>query len=301
MRPGLGTVLRTLGHAPATGGTPPSAPTVTAVNDETGTSITLTIDGDAGATNYAYYRAYGTAGWTAGLSRSGDGDIQQTGLTAETLYHAFAISKDAEDRYSLPSDVVEIRTTVPAADASDLSGTATSTTANTFTDTGKTFPTAGDGRAGVPVLWLDGDAEGVIGIILSNTATEITVDANWDTQPAAGDKYAIGAIPFRFATGWLDLRRPADNIFADTWKRVRTATVFMNNDNTIVADLTLELYADLDDTTPLSTAAVDLREDRVKVALPGYGRHFMLVGYNNDVDVPIRILKIVLDVVFPEN
>jgi len=82
----------------------PTAPTLVAANDGTGTSFTATLAGVAGATHTIYYRAKAPRmgrSWTTGLSRVGDGALQQTGLT-DTAIEAVAVSSLAGE-LSLPS------------------------------------------------------------------------------------------------------------------------------------------------------------------------------------------------------
>lgn len=84
----------------------PSTPTISGVNDATGTSATITIDGDAGTTNYIYYKKVGAALWTLFGSRVGDGDIVVTGLTQDP-YDFIGISSTA-GMYSLFSNQIEV-------------------------------------------------------------------------------------------------------------------------------------------------------------------------------------------------
>jgi len=113
MRPGiLGNVLLTLGQVGAgTAATPPSTPEVSVADDGTGTSATVTVDGDAGATHLVYYRLSTAWAWTSGGSRSGDGTVQITGLTLHRRYVIVAVSRSAAGVYSLPSSPAAVRTT----------------------------------------------------------------------------------------------------------------------------------------------------------------------------------------------
>ena len=86
-------------------GATPDAPTVTASDDETGTSITVTFSAsDTGVTNYLYYKLRTASAWTAAGNRSGDGTIQVTGLTQGSYYDFIGISASGSV-YSLPSSV----------------------------------------------------------------------------------------------------------------------------------------------------------------------------------------------------
>lgn len=84
----------------------PSTPTITGVNDATGTSATITIDGDSGATNYVYYKKVENEEWTQFGSRVGDGDIVVTGLE-KSLYDFIGISLVA-GVWSLFSNQIEL-------------------------------------------------------------------------------------------------------------------------------------------------------------------------------------------------
>lgn len=88
----------------------PAAPDITVANDGTGTSVTVTIDGPAGATNYVYYLLPGAASWTAGGNRAGDGDIVVGSLTEGKTYEFVAVAYNGT-AYSLPSEVRQMRVT----------------------------------------------------------------------------------------------------------------------------------------------------------------------------------------------
>lgn len=79
----------------------PNAPTLSVVNTGTGTSVTATLAGDAAVTHRLFYKKRADAAWTTGLTRSGDGIITQTGLTANNRYEVIAVSDNGD--YSLPS------------------------------------------------------------------------------------------------------------------------------------------------------------------------------------------------------
>ena len=88
----IGTVLQSLGPDPAGEGAP-TAPTIEVVNDGTGTSFTVTVTGsDEGSTNTIYYWTDDDDAPVEGLSRTGDGEKQQTGLSGDTWYGLFVVS-----------------------------------------------------------------------------------------------------------------------------------------------------------------------------------------------------------------
>lgn len=90
----------------------PDTPTLTGVNDGTGTSATLTVADGAGVTNHIHYAVRGEA-FTLGLNRSGNGDVQQTGLSSG--WYDFVCVAASGGVYSLPSEVVRLYITTTAA------------------------------------------------------------------------------------------------------------------------------------------------------------------------------------------
>jgi len=89
-----------------TGGAP-ATPTLSVSNDGDGDAVTASVTGAVGATNTLYYMLDGAAAWTAGNSRSGDGDIAQTGLDENRTYSFIAVSV-LGGVYSLPSPMVQV-------------------------------------------------------------------------------------------------------------------------------------------------------------------------------------------------
>lgn len=80
-------------------------------------------------------------------------------------------------------------------------GTATSGGTNTITDTSKLWTT--NQWAGLAIVISGGTGAGQIRKIISNTATEITVDVNWITQPIAGSIYVVANEAYRhMGTGY---------------------------------------------------------------------------------------------------
>jgi len=115
-----------------------------------------------------------------------------------------------------------------------VTGTATATSATTLTNSGAAFPTTGGVNTGLPGHVVYCPAAGVYGVIVSNTATILTVD-QWTSQSsatgAAGSTPASTAIysicPGAGIAGWIglstnsaaaaagDVLRTADGLFAD--------------------------------------------------------------------------------------
>lgn len=85
----------------------PAAPTISAVvdnGDESG--ITVTVGGSG--TIQLYYRLKSATTWTAGQSRSGTGDIIQSGLTAGSWYDLY-ITDTVNGIQSPPSKISTVR------------------------------------------------------------------------------------------------------------------------------------------------------------------------------------------------
>ncbi len=82
------------------GGARPSSPAMSlAVSGDT---VTASITGDVGATHYLLHIKDGESGWTAAGNRSGDGDIEVSGL-ADGVYAFTAYSLSAGSVSSLPA------------------------------------------------------------------------------------------------------------------------------------------------------------------------------------------------------
>jgi len=67
----------------------PSTPSITSVTDD-GNEDSVTVAVTGSGTIQLYYRLVGATSWTTGQSRSGSGDITQTGLTAGSWYEFYA-------------------------------------------------------------------------------------------------------------------------------------------------------------------------------------------------------------------
>jgi hypothetical protein len=123
----LGSVLRTFGHRPSIASSP-AAPTLSAVDDESGESVTISVVGDAGAEHSVFI--YGTGGWNLVGTVVGDGSITATGLSVGVRYQFIAVSSIG-GCYSLPSilawavvtdGVTPLLPIVPGDEAQDPSG-----------------------------------------------------------------------------------------------------------------------------------------------------------------------------------
>jgi hypothetical protein len=140
------------------------------------------------------------------------------------------MGRDQWQRLTMFGDV-----TAAATGYTGVSGTATSAaTATTLTNTAAAFPTAGGVNGGLQGHIVVCPAAGVYGVILSNTATVLTVD-QWTsltsatgaagTSPASGAVYSV--LPWAGPALWMglstssaaaavgDVLRTADGLFAD--------------------------------------------------------------------------------------
>ncbi len=78
-------------------------------------AVTITIDGDAGVTNYLLYKRSTDTTWTAGGNRSGDGDITVSSLLNDVPYTFVAYSTTGAGA-STPSPAVTVRLAAAATD-----------------------------------------------------------------------------------------------------------------------------------------------------------------------------------------
>jgi hypothetical protein len=90
------------------GASPPAKPVITGVVDNGDQdSVTVSITTTPGTnTVQLYYRQTSLSAWTTGLTRTGSGDIVQTGLIAGTFYEMYATAKNPNE--SAPSNLVTI-------------------------------------------------------------------------------------------------------------------------------------------------------------------------------------------------
>lgn len=82
--------------------------------------------------------------------------------------------------------------TTPAQWSASNTGTATSGTTSSITDTSKTFVV--NALAGQWVHIVGGTGSGQARLIVSNTATALTITPNWTVSPAAGSQYRVTTV-----------------------------------------------------------------------------------------------------------
>jgi len=137
----------------------PSAPTLSCAAGTA--SVTATIDGDAGVTNYLVYKKPADTDWTAGGNRSGDGDITVSSLENDIPYVFVAYSKSAEGAYSVPSAPVQV--TLSASVENDFDSELIDTAADfltMFAESITYIPRGGDQRQITGII----DREGAAGL-----------------------------------------------------------------------------------------------------------------------------------------
>jgi len=107
-------------HAgPTLPGAPPATPSITnTVDGGDGSSVVVSITGTD--TIRLYYRLLHVDSWTTGLTRSGSGDITQTGLSSGKFYEFYCVADDGT-MVSAPSNVATQRISGTAAKDSALS------------------------------------------------------------------------------------------------------------------------------------------------------------------------------------
>lgn len=90
------------------GFSPPAKPVITGVvdnGDQDAVTVSITTTPETN-TVQLYYRQTSLSAWTTGLTRTGSGDIVQTGLTAGTFYEMYATAQNPNE--SAPSNLVTI-------------------------------------------------------------------------------------------------------------------------------------------------------------------------------------------------
>ncbi len=124
----------------------------------------------------------------------------------------------------------------------------TSAGVTTLADSAASFPTSNNGLAGSTVTKTDSSSGTETRVIVSNTATVLTVAAAWDDAPRVGDTYKIGRIESYWTSGWHDFNAPgfkkrvsevrAQLRKGDTEKaKLRLFTDWETSGETIVRDL----------------------------------------------------------------
>lgn len=184
-------------------GVPATQPTITV--DASGTTVTVTIDGDDGVINQLMYKASADVDWTNGGQHAGDGDIVISDLTRGTTYifSAYSISDDSiVSLFAAPAII-----TIAMPDADNIFDTLDLQGAEALLATNGVdilyHPGGGNDQRAIDAILVYGPLEEkpggiapVIGVITRNTATrgisstefdrgldEVTIETNIDDDP----------------------------------------------------------------------------------------------------------------------
>lgn len=181
-------------------GTPaaPAQPTLSI--SASGTTITATISGAAGATHLLKYKGSSDTAWQTGGTRTGDGNITVSGLTANSPYIFTAYSQIDGGVYSLPAVAVYV---IPAPDtdtSNDFDSAVVAGVDITLATFGRTYnylPRAGGSRAikmivdYMPVEALPGMAAANSGKVTVTVANDATKGISGSEFDSGGDKVTI--------------------------------------------------------------------------------------------------------------
>lgn len=169
----------------------PTAPTITAV-ELTTTSIRVTVDGDADVTNTVFYVLSDGTAWTTGNNRSGNGDIDITGLIAGNTYD-MVVQSDNTNSLSVMSNKATI--TLSTGTAVEPTGDA-AIHLNAFGETGVFKPGTGGTRTikYIPDYQEPEEGEGLIGLkpkIFIEVANSTTFGIGSDEVDLGTDKFTL--------------------------------------------------------------------------------------------------------------
>jgi hypothetical protein len=103
-------------------------------------------------------------------------------------------------------------TTDVVAGSGSLRGTVSRATSISLEDDAASFPAT---LAGTPVAILEGTGKGQTAIIVTNTATTLTLLDPWDTNPDDTSVYQIGGVEWEWHSGWLDVTPSEESTFRD--------------------------------------------------------------------------------------
>jgi len=123
----------------------PGTPTFTMATGSN--AVTLTIDGDAVATNYVVYKGTTDNDWVAGGNRSGDGDVTVSSLTDDIPYvfTVYSVVSSINSLFAIPQTVTF--STTGDNDWDDSVDAMVLPMFNTFKKSGTYLPSGGGSRA----------------------------------------------------------------------------------------------------------------------------------------------------------
>ena len=148
------------------------------------------------------------------------------------------------------------------------SGTATAGAAGTLTDSEASFTIAGVGLKQLPVYIVAGTGAGQRRIIASNTATVLTLETNWTTNPSTDSIYFVGALRGRFETPWLHFGEPFRN------KRIPELHFSVDQD-AVDKYYEINLYRDFE-STAFKTIRGTFPDQNCIIPLDGRARHLKI-------------------------
>ena len=178
-----------LGLGFGAGGVEPSVPTLSV--SVSGTTATATIDGDAGVTNWLYYKVSTATEWSTD-SRAGDGVITVSSLTTGVRYTFIAISQSAAGVYSLLSIPVDV--TVGVSTTSVLDGLLADEADTFLAAFGEavTYYPKGGGSRGITAIVDRNPVSGVNGVPHGNTSKFVISVKNAAADGISSSEVNIG-------------------------------------------------------------------------------------------------------------
>lgn len=148
--------------------------------------------------------------------------------------------------------------------ATGYNGTASSGTVSTLTDATASFPTSGDGLAGMMVRIIGGTGVGQWGVISSNNGTTVTIETPWALVPDATSQYSIGAVDAYWRSKDLDFgAQDLVKLFRHFRLRVREEGNF---------NLLMHYIVDFNDVAQATLATIRLLDDGFAWGLGVWGQ-----------------------------
>jgi hypothetical protein len=154
------------------------------ISSQNTTSNSGIVDSPFSGTIYKLGRNSGTTATTYKIDSNSFASLQSiSGIDNGTGPVTYNLIDDARGTTYIPA--------TPANWSATQTGTATSGAASTITDTTKAFTV--NALAGQWVHIVGGTGAGQSRLIVSNTATAMTINPSWTTNPAAGSQYRVSA------------------------------------------------------------------------------------------------------------
>ncbi len=188
----------------------------------------------------------------------------------------------------------------------NLNGSVTHTdSSTTLKNSGAAWVTTGTKLKGVPVTKITAAGVEETRIISDNTATLLTVSSAWTTEPAVGDTYRIGQIPFLYRSGRLYMGLPNQKkVFKEVWiwfkndasAKTLYAKFYYDGSSTAYSDY--KALAENGVTITLNTAAIAIDptaadQHRVRVPLNNKKATDLVIElYQSQAGTPAEVLAI---------